>query len=141
VSALRHAWWMQSNRGSRQSEIVPSLGLFTGGSNLAYATVGGTQNNLNPGGTWPSLLIGQIDVTTTAGSEIWAGLVAVATQGYAVLVTIVADGGTGNTLTLENSAAGQTAGNQLFGSGNLVLSVGQASILIYNTTLNQWLFR
>jgi len=136
---------MYANRGNQSQKFgapaLPPLGLFTGGTNLAYNTVGGVLNNVNPGGTWPSLGIGQIDVTTTAGSETWAGLVKMATQGYGVLVTIVADGGTGNTLTFGNQSAGQTAGNQFFESGNLTLSLGQGAILIYNTALAMWLAR
>jgi hypothetical protein len=124
-----------ANRGNKISagSAMPLLGLFTGGSVLRYSTSGGTQNNLNPGGSWPSTAIGRIDVDTTAGAEVWTGLVAVAQDGYGVMVTVVNGA---NTLTLDNENAGSSSGNQFFGSGNIVLSLGQRTILI--VTNSQW---
>jgi hypothetical protein len=116
-----------------------ALGLFTGGSVLAYATVGGTLNNVNPGGAWPSNGIGRLNVDTSAASEIWTGLASSGlTDGYGVLIKITADGATGNSLTLLDKNSGSVAANQFLGA--LQIFFGQQLLAVYSGGgLNLWL--
>jgi hypothetical protein len=125
--------WSYSGGGGVFVPPTLPLGLFTGGIILNYATSGGTKNNLNPGGSWPSAGIGRLNVTTTVSSEIWTGLLASGLpDGYGLLIKIVADGATGNTLQLDSKNSGSSAANQFFSSGNLVLSVGQQALVVYS---------
>lgn len=130
--------WSFSGGDPAAGPIVVPLGLFTGGAILAYATVGGTLNNVNPGGSWPSANIGRLDVTTTVASEIWTGLDSAGLpDGYGLLIKIVADGGTGNSLQILNQDASSSAANQFLGS--LQLFVGQQCIVVYNAgSISLW---
>jgi hypothetical protein len=129
------------NFGAGESGSVPvvPLGLFTGGAILAYATVGGTINNVNPGGTWPSTSIGRLDVDTSAGSETWTGLVKV-TDGYGVLIKITADSDTGNTLTFLNENGGSSADNQILCVDELTIGIGESVLAVCNASggVNLW---
>jgi hypothetical protein len=139
VGLLRGRNWIHfaASAGSGSGPPPLSLGLFTGGAILDYATVGGTLNNVNPGGSWPASNIGRLYVDTTAGNEIWTGLASTGLpDGYGVLIKIVAGV---NYLQLDTESAGSTAANRFDASGDVQLFLGQQAIMVYNAgSLNIW---
>jgi hypothetical protein len=128
----KRSW--NSGGAEKTGPIVLNLGLFTGGSLLSYATVGGTFNDVNPGGTWPDPTVGRIEVDTTAGNEIWTGLATPSVDGYAVMITVVNGN---NYLQLDALNGASMANNQFEASGNLQISLGQRLILVYSIAISR----
>ena len=123
-----------SNRGNRAEPELPPLGLFTGGSVLNYAPAAGTLNNVNPGGTWPSALIGRLDVDTTAGDVIFTGLVAIS-DAVGILITNIG----ANLLTLAHLNGGSLAANRFNGSTDLILPSNARTMAVYfGGAINLW---
>ncbi len=128
----------KKNRGNQSQKTggsVPPLGLFTGGSILNFAPAAGVLNNVNPGGTWFSALIGRLEVDTTAGNAEWTGLVASTVDGYGVMITNLGP----NNLQLDSANAGSTAANRFIASGNLVIVPNGRTIAVYDLTRALWL--
>ena len=135
MSKRSRRWFEFANSGNAAGPVIVYLGLFTGGSVLTYAPAAGTLNNVNPGGAWPSVTIGRLDVDTTAGDTVWTGLVASAQDGYGVLIT-----NTGaNLLTLAHANAGSLAANQFNCSSDLILPTNARTMAVYfGGAINLW---
>ncbi len=104
---------------------------------LSYASSAGANNDVNPGGGWPTD-IGRLDVTLAGGNANWTGLVA-GVDGQAVLISNI---DAANTLTLNNQNAGSSAANRFRSSADAVLGPGATVLATYYAgTVNRWVLR
>ncbi len=113
---------------------TPGAGVTGVGGYSSYVSPAGAQNNVNPGSGFP-LLLGRIDVDTSAGDANWTGLLA-GVDGQIVLIRNAAGA---NNLTLNSQNASSTAANRFAGSGDFVLPAGGAIWVIYYAgSVNRW---
>lgn len=116
---------------------VPAFAAGGGGGTLlgrvSYATPAGSQNNVAPGGGFPTNKSRL--VVTLAGNATWTGLVA-GTDGQLVYLT---NADAADSLTLTSQDAGSLAANQfLYAGGGIVLPPGASKLLLYDATLALW---
>ncbi len=108
------------------------------GGYLLYASPSGTNNNVNPGGAWPTG-ISRLDVTLGSGNADWTGLLA----GVDGQLVEIFNADSANTLTLDanpgGSVAGSLAANRFQYVGSLALPPGATAIAIYTAgSINLW---
>jgi hypothetical protein len=118
-------------------------GLITGGSGGGIASgrvvkvlAAGANNNLNPGGGWPTG-IGRLILTSGGSTANVTGLVAGIDNQW---VLIQNDDATA-TITLNNENAGSTAANQFSYVADLALPPEATVIAIYDATEGFWILR
>lgn len=103
----------------------PTFGTF-----VSVALSAGINDNVNPGGTWPSGY-GRVDFDTSAGNATVTGLVA-GSDGQAI---IIRNSGA-NVLTLASLNAGSTAANQFLYAADLQLPENGSVLVVYYSNLN-----
>jgi len=116
--------------------LVPTVGPV-GGAYLTYASPNGANNDVNPGGGWPSLAgvpYTTLGVTITGGNANWTGLLA-GTDGQLVLI---ANQDTVDTLTLNKQNAGSAAANRFAFAADLILPPGASAFAMYRITPARW---
>lgn len=122
--------------------VKPTFEAVSGGGGslpgrIAFNVASGITNNLNPGGTWPTS-IARLLANPTAGNAELTGLIA-GTDGQLVLLWNAAAIG-GNTIQLDNLAAGSTAANRFtLSDASMILPPQSGAWLVYDGTLSLWL--
>jgi hypothetical protein len=101
---------------------------------LAYASPAGAQNNVSPGGAFPTS-IGRLDVTLGSGAANWTGLLA-GTDGQ---ILVIGNVDATNTLILNALNVGSSAANQFRYSADLIITPSTSILLVYYAgTVNKW---
>jgi len=107
------------------------------GQYLAYASPGGTSNNVNPTGfsTIQSTATGRLGVTLAGGSAVWTGL----TSGYDGQRLTITNLDASNSLTLNIQSASSVASNRFLGAaGTRILAAGVSVSMCYYGTAGLW---
>jgi hypothetical protein len=116
--------------------LIPSVGPV-GGAYLTYASPSGANNNVNPGGGWPSLAgvpYTTLDVSLAAGNANWTGLLA-GTDGQ---LCMIRNNDAANSLTLNKENAGSAAANRFSYPADLILTPRGTALAMYRTTPARW---
>lgn len=103
----------------------PTFGTF-----VSIALAAGANDNVNPGGTWPTGY-GRLDFDTSAGAANVTGLKA-GSDGQAI---IIRNSGA-NQLTLNSLNAGSSAANQFLYIADLILDENASVLAVYYSNLN-----
>lgn len=121
-----------TSKGSGKAPVFQAGGggspLF--GTYVSVALAAGTNDNVNPGGAWPTGY-GRLDLDTTAGAATVTGLVA-GSDGQAVIVRCAG----ANQLTLNSLDAGSSAANQFLYVADLALDENGSVMIVYYSNLN-----
>jgi len=106
-------------------------GVLTG--RVAYASPAGQSNDVTPAGFGTTT--GRLVVTLPSGDATWTGLLA----GQDGQLLIITNADAGNTLTLSKSNGASMAANQFLYAFDLAIATGVSVLLIYDSTIANWL--
>lgn len=116
-----------TSNGVNAAPTFQVSGAGTIGAKRTYVALGGVENNVDPGGGWPTGY-GRLFVDTTAGNAEFTGLKA-GTDGQQVLIIVTG----GNQLQLDNQNVGSLAANFFVSNGNLIIISGGRTLAVYTT--------
>ena len=123
-------------KGLIASSIAGGGGAIIGTGRVAYALAAGANNNVNPGGGWPTG-ISRLILTAPSGVANMTGLLA-GTDGQWVLIQN--DDGANN-VTLNNENGGSVAANQFTYAADLILPPESTAIVVYDLIQAKWIIR
>lgn len=105
-----------------------------GSARAAVALAAGANNDLNPGGAWPTGY-GRLILTAPSGTANVTGIAAGVDNQW----LLVTNADSTNTITLNALNVGSAVGNRLLYVADLVLPPGASVLLVYDATLGEWL--